>query len=368
MSRGKVDTSAVVGAAVVFTIIGVVVFSLYFFLILQPAEAALNNEKQTAMVEVGTLNSIGTTPAINKALNYTSQIDSASSPIAVKAILNNVDLDIQIEETRRRYLDLADYAANGAYFSATGYGETTVRPELADLLSTLESAINSKQSIDDLEAYEADFNSEATATWRNILTSVIAGLGDNVGMYIGNPLTGGGYMTNSEAIDNVNAMNWEFLRKLKFETKNTVEVPILDTVGRAPTVRPGSVVNIYAYNLENLAQENVWMRVPVRNVIYSSNDISTIAWDLTDGLTTDTYSTRMWEAIKAAAAGDAEASAVGITGYGSDLMDRAMNANILDYDVSVIYSVEVPEEIGERIALYEFHMTSNRDIYFTTEI
>ncbi len=169
-------------------------------------------------------------------------------------------------------------------------------------------------------------------------------------------------MSKDAALDNVDSWAWETLRKLKFGPAGSVEVPILDTFGRTPTIRAGSMVHLYVYDTASENMIPLWSNVEVQNVIYSYTDIGTISWSMTDGLTSQTYSTNMWETIKAAAAGDAEAAAVGWSSYGTDLMDRVLTADIGNYNVSVIYVVKVPDEIGPQIAQYEFHESGTKDI------
>ncbi len=365
MERGNADASTAVGAAVVFTIIGVVIFGIYFFLIVQPANAALASEKDDAIVKVGTLSSIGTSDATSKATEYLAEIQAAGSPTEVASIANQVDGDIRIEEKRRGLLDLVDTAVDGTYYSATGTRDTIQVPALATLSQTLKDAIDTKQTVDDLDAYESTINTDATSAWRTHLTGVLNGLDNSVEMFRkapGDRYASGGYMSKEAALDNIDGWAWETLRKLKFAPAGSVEVPIMATFGRTPTITAGSNVNLYVYNIatDNVIQE--YLNVEVQNVIYSYTDIGTISWSMTDGVTSYSYSTNIWETLKAAAAGDAEAAAVGWSGYGDDLMDRVLAADIGNYNVSAIYVVKVPNEIGPQIAQYEFYQSGTVDV------
>jgi hypothetical protein len=91
----------------------------------------------------------------------------------------------------------------------------------------------------------------------------------------------------------------------------------------------------------------------IKNVIYSKSDIGSIAW--TYGAAT--LSIDMWETIKAAAAGDATAEALGWQSYGADVFDRSLRANIGSYTSPVLYMIEVADSVGEEIVKYEFHQT-----------
>ena len=265
------------------------------------------------------------------------------------------------EQKRKEMLDLAETAASGTFYTSDGRLGTTAVTDLSALLQSLKAGINAKTTISDLEAYRAEFDDQATLTWREIHKEVLEGFAENrVGMSRNSPPYGE-FMMREDALAYVAGQSWQTLRKLKFE-KATVRVPILDTFQRTPTIKTGSVVKVYAYDIEAENMELLYANATVRNVIYSQADIATIAWALMDGAVTQTYSTDMWETLKAAAAGDPEAAAVGWSEYGSDLMDRALKANIGAYTVSVIYVVEVTDSVGERIVEYEFHKTATKDI------
>ena len=357
-----VDVHAVVGAVVVFTIIGAAVFGVYYFGFARPAAAELEQAKTAAISQVrSSLATIGTSQASAAASNYAAQVQAAGSKTEVDSILVNVNITVQTEQKRNELLVKVDNVANGTYYSATGASGKTQVQALADRSQTLKAGINAKQTKSDLEAYESEINNQATSAWQTLLEGVVNGIADNRVSLTRNSPAYGEFMAKENALAHISGQNWQTLRELKFE-EATVRVPVLDTFQRTPTIKADSTVKIYVYDTTTGNMRLMFGNGVVKNVIYSQSDIATIAWTLTDGTTSQTYSVNMWETLKAAAAGDAEAAGVGWSTYGSDLMDRALTANIGSYTVQVIYVVEVSNTIGEEIAQYEFHQTTTKDI------
>lgn len=278
-----------------------------------------------------------------------------------------VNAATQVEQDRKELLGLIADAADGTYYSMASAPGKAEASSLAELSETLATGVDSKATKADLDAYRGEIYSKANLTWRNLLNSELNGLGDNVAMFKNSPVSGG-YMTNSEARIYIAGQGWEILRELKFEKHGTVEVPVLDTFQRTPTVKAGSIVNIYIYDTGTGTMENLWFNTKIRSVIYSQSDIARISWILTEGATTDSFSVDMWETIKAAAAGSTGAAGIDWSGYGADVVDRALSANIGMYPMSVIYMVEVPDEIGRQIAQYEFLETSAKDVILVVKV
>ena len=347
----------IIGAVVVFVIIGAVIFGIYYFAFVKPAAEELEQAKLSALNQINsTLAAIGTDQALEAASEYTAQVQAAGSKSEVNAILVEVTSTAQLEQKHKELLDKVDTATNGTFFTTAGV------PELAALSQSLKEEINNMTTILQLEAYEPQIDNQATSTWRTYFTNSIGKMTDDRIAMIQNSPAYGEYMSKEDALAYVVGETWQTLRKLKFENPSTVEVPVLDTFQRTPTIKPDSTVKIYVYDIATDNMRPVWGNATVGSVIYSQADIATIAWALTDGATTQSYSVNMWETIKAAAAGDADAAAIAWQNYGVDVMDRARSANIGEYDVSVIYIVEVPDDIGAEITQYELHMTATKDV------
>ncbi len=367
IARKKMDARPIVGAVVIFLIIGVAIFGAYYFLIIKPAADALETSKLTAMDQVSGLGSIGTPGAISDTSTFSARIQAAGSTVEVQGILVEVSSAVQREQARKGLLDLVAVASEGTYYSGTGADSKIEEPSLAELSQTLTDEVNSKATKADLEAYRLEFDNRANRTWRTIFNAELSQLGENVAMFKNSPVSGG-YMTKIEARGYIAAQSWEVLRELKFERYGTVEVPVLDTFQRTPTIKAGSLVNIYVFNADNQNMENLWTNARIRDVIYSQSDIASIMWTLTEGDNSESFSVDMWETIKAAAAGSSGAADADWSGYGADVIERAMEANIGLFPMTVIYVVEVPDEIGRIIAQYEFQMSATRDVILVAKV
>ncbi len=352
----KIDARPVVGAVVVFLVIGLAVLGIYYFFIAKPAAEALTASKLAAMGQVNGLVAIGTPSAISKASGYAASIEAAGSPVGVESVVVEVNAAIQLEQARKDMLGLAGTAADGTYYSAVSGPGKTVVASLAELQENLDGEINSKTAKADLDAYRSEMDRKATLAWKNLLRGMLNSLGDEVALFRNFPLSGG-YMTKTEASSYIAGQSWANLREVKFEAHGTVEVPVYDTFQRTPTINADSTVDIYIYDTTTGAMDNLWFGTPIRSVIYSQTDIARISWILANGVATDSYSVDMWETVKAAAAGSAGAENLDWSGYGADVVAKALEANIGHYPLQVIYMVEVPEEIGKFIAQCEFQET-----------
>ncbi|MEA1904433.1 MAG: hypothetical protein U9M97_00935, partial [Candidatus Hadarchaeota archaeon] len=265
------------------------------------------------------------------------------------------------ESKRAGLLAEAELATNGTFYSF---------PELE---SSLKSEVNAMTTLSELESYEESgtIGVQATSEWGSKHTSVIGGLtGDRIVMRGCDSPEYVQYMTKGEALENyVRANSWSVLRELRFEGAGSYEVPILDTFQRTPTVLPGSIVDVYIYDYST---GDMSLRVggtTVRSVIYPKNELGTIAWTFIDGETSYSYSTDVWEAIKAATAGDSEAAALNWEQYAQDLMESALSAGVGDFDLRALYIVEVPSrEDAAELTQYEQYMTSTKDVVLLAKI
>jgi hypothetical protein len=344
----------------VFTIIGAVIFGIYYFAVARPAAEGLERAKGLAFDEIRDLAAVGTSQALTAAAGYSAQVRVAGSTREVDEILVRVILTTSVERKRAELLRRIDTAANGVFYTVVNV------PELAALSRGLKENVNAMMSKPQLEVFAPRIDTKATSTWRTLLARIIENIPDNrIEMWT---TVSGKYISKDNALVHIAGGTWKTLRELKFEAASTVEVPVLDTFQRTPTIITGSIVNIYVYDIATDNMSKLWANARVRSVIYCQADIATIAWHLVDGPITRVYTTDMWETIKAAAAGSPFALAVGWLKYGTDVMDRARRAQLGKYDVSVIYMVEVPDKIGERILQYELHMAAAKDVILVATV
>jgi hypothetical protein len=369
IAKRKVDTRPIIGAVVVFLIIGAIVFGIYHFAIAGPAAGALEAAKASALSQVSSLSSVGTSQATSDANTFTTRIQAAGSQADINSILSEVSAAVQREQKREELLSTISTVTDGLYYSATGASGTTQVPALTSLASTLQTEVNSetRNTLELLNAYESTITANATETWRTVLETVINSITDDrLSMTAGSPHVGS-FISKANAVayvENVD-LTWQDLRFLKFE-ESTVQVPVKDTFERTPTLKEGSIVRVYIYDddTENLALK--FTNAVVDNVIYSQADLGTISWTITTesaGVsTTASYNTNIWERIKAAAAGNADALAAGWQNYGAACMDNALQASVGNYSMSVIYVIEVSDPIGEEVAAAEFQQTDSKDV------
>ncbi len=361
IARRQIDPKPIIGAVFVFLVIGLIIFGLYYFLFAKPAADALDAAKKYAISQVNSdLATIGTDQASAAVSTYTSQVQAAGSETAINSILANVTATAQLEQKRVEVLSYVDSATNGTYITTSNV------TELATLSQNLKPEVNQKTSISDLEAYKTQIDSQATTTWQSHFTTKIGAMVENELIMKHNSPTSWAFMTKTNALTFVSGSSWQDLREVDFENPSLVKVPISETFQSAPTIEnrsPNNKVNVYVYNTSTQTMENLVTDATVTNVIYSQSDIAAIAWSLADGATTASYSVNMWETIKAAAAGDAEAAAVAWQSYGSDVMDSAIDADIGSYSISVIYMVQVPEDAGALITQYEQHQSATMDVH-----
>lgn len=348
---GAIDVHAVVGAVVVFALIGAAIFGVYYFVFAGPAAAELEQTKTAAMSELSqTLGSVGTEQAAQEFSNFSSQIQAAGSTGEVSSIQAKAAAVYQRESKREELLDKVDTATIGVYHS------TADVPALATLSVSLKAEINAKTTLTELQSYEASgtIDTQATSTWQSYLTGVVEGIGkENVVMKRHNSPTYWEYMSKDNALSLVGGSIWSDLREMDFEGTTYVNVPIASTFDLTPTIKVGTKVNIYAYDTVTDNMSSLFGNATVDYVIYSSSDLGVINWSMTDGETTYSYSNDIWAAIMAAAAGDSEAATVDWQNYVSDVIDRALSAGVGDFTASVIYVVEVTDEAGMLIMEYQ---------------
>jgi hypothetical protein len=346
-------------------IIGAIIFGVYYFAVSKPRADELEAAKQSAMSQINSnLASIGTSQASAAALDYAGQVRAADSKSEVSAILVEVTYVAQREQKREELLDEVDTATDGTFYSF---------PELA---SSLRSEINAKATLGELESYEqaGTIRTQATSKWENLHISVIGGLSENeVVMRRRDSPNYIEYMSRENAILLVHSLaqanSWSVLRELKFENTGSYAVPIVDTFQRVPTVKPGSVVDIYVYDYSTDNLSPKVLGTTVQSVIYPKEELGTIAWTLSDGTTSYSYSTNVWEAIKAATAGDSEAASISWANYAGDVIENASSAGLGNFDLQAIYVIKVPgQSDAQELTQYEQYMSSTKDLILVAQI
>jgi hypothetical protein len=344
--RRKIDIRPIIGAAVVFLILGAVIFSAMYLLIIKPAAEELEAAKISALEAVRELSDLGTDQAISDAQVFTAQINEAESKSEVQAILIEIQTALAREQKRVELLDRARQAYSGTFYSGESEEGKILLIELEALKETLISDINAKTTLSQLRAYEAELDGKATTAWRNALRAVLDSIEENeVFLERMNSLPYSERMTKENALAYIENRGWEELRKVRFVAP-TVEVPVMDSLRRSPTIREGATVKVYLYDYKSGELALLTPSATVSRVIYRDSDL-------------DVWGVSLWENIKDRVA---RGLTPGFTDFGEHAVSGAIEANILPYDVSVIYVIEVSDLIGERIIKYEFYKTSEKDV------
>ncbi|MEM3012789.1 MAG: hypothetical protein QW084_05445 [Candidatus Hadarchaeales archaeon] len=360
VTRRKVkvrDWRPVLGAAVVFSLIALAAFSVYLFFWARPAAEDLREAKSSALQQVASgLAKVPTDQARTSAQEFSSRIRRARSVGEVGSILVEVNAALVRERTRENLLKLVQLATNGTYHSASDVSL------LSSLASELRSLVNSKTTLSELQAAEAEIAQRATSTWREYLTGLLSSIENERVIMKHNSPTSWTYLPKENARELVLSRDWTFLRELHFEGTEELEVPVLSTLKVSPSVLPGSRVNLYVCDLQT---DNLTLLVgnaTVTRVMSSETDLRTINWSRTVGTVSYSYTMDVWETLKAAAGGSTDAAALDLAGYVSKVLSSLQGAGAGELGLEMVYLVRVPREAGELILRYEFYQTASKDV------
>lgn len=355
IQKGKVDSSVIIGAAVVFAVIGAAIFGVYYFAFVVPSRNELEDSKSSALNSLdSTLGSVNTSKAESKTIDYKAQIKEADSKSEVTTIMQEVSSLYELESTREQLLNTAKNATHGSFYT------------LDSLYENLQSEIKSMTTLTELQNFEESrtISKQATAEWKELLSGVLGGITENevVMSKVNTPLYWE-YMSKSNAEDLVQSKTWEELKKLDFDSSGSYAIPVLDTYERAPTIEPGSTVDVAVYDYESENFKLIGGSTTVLNVIYSKDSLGSVEWYVTDGDQSNSYSTNVWEAIKAATAGDSDAANIQWTDYARDVIQNGQEAGVGNYGLQALYVVKVStQDQAEALTYYEQYSTETKDV------
>lgn len=363
ISDPGVDVRVAVGAVVVFLIIGFVIFGIYYFGFVRPAREELDRTRTAALSEIDqTLGTIGTSQAQVEASSLRSRVIAAGSKSEVNSILGEMSPIVQRESKRKELLDRVDTIVAGTYHSASDV------EALYNLRESLKNEINSKTTLADLESFEASgtMDSQATSTWRTYFRTRVEDKVNEFNQVLQRTAAYSLIMPKENALALVDGSSWSTLSGFDFDNPKLVAVPIADTFSRAPDLRPGMVADLFVY--DTWAENSSFLFGPavILETIYSTEDLSTVSWILSYDTPAESYTASytvdVWETLKALAAGSTEAATVDWEGYVTDVMERVRDAEVGRFDISVMYVVAVPEELGILITQYEQYANLGKDV------
>jgi len=359
ISDSDADVRVAVGALVVFLIIGLIIFGIYYFGFLGPARDELDRTRTAALSEIDrTLGTIDTSQAQIEAANLRSQVIAAESKGDINSILSQMQDPVARETKRLELLDRVDTVITGTYHSAS---DVTA---LATLQTSLKNEINNKTTLTELQAYEASgvIDTQATSTWQTYIQTLVENKVNEFNQVLERTAAYLLIMPKENALALVGGASWQILRGMDFDDPMLVAVPIADTFNRAPDLRPGMVADIWVYDTRAENSSFLFGPAVILQTLYSAADLSTIAWTLSYDTTSASYSVDVWETLKALAAGSTAAATVGWENYATDVLDLVREAHVGNFDLSVMYIVAVPEDLGILITQYEQYTGLGKDI------
>lgn len=356
IQKGQSDSSAVVGVIVVLVIVGLVGFGIYYMGFIKPSREELSDAKTSAKKTLVNLKEVGTSQASSKTSEFLAKINGADEKSEVNSIVKNIQDQIKIESKRLDLLNLVENATRGSFYDLSG------------LRSSLKKEINSKTKLDGLNTLSNNIEGTISSEWRekhrNRLNSI--GGSEVVKITEDSPLFES-HMSKSKSLSLVSNEDWKTLSKLKFQESNTFKVAITQAMSKTPTLEKGSKINVYEYNSEN---ESMNLRVEdttVLEVFYPKDLLSTISWTKNEVTTENrwnySFSTDVWEEIKASYAGAENAKSVWNDWAKSVIKKAREDTNLVDYDLEALYLIEVTNgKVAKKISKIEQFQEGKKSI------
>ena len=353
------DVRVAVGAVVVFLIIGLIIFGIYYFGFVNPAREELESTRTAALSLIDrSLGTIGTTKALVEASDLKSDVIAAESKDEIDSILDGMSSIVSRETERKGLLDRVDTVVTGTYHSADDV------EALYNLRENLKNEINNKTTLTELQSFgtSGTIDSQATTTWRTYFQTQIENKVNEFNQVLQRTLAYLLIMPKENALALVGGSSWSTLRGMDFDDPKLVAVPIADTFNRAPDLRPGMVADIWVYDTRVENSSFLFGPAVILETIYSTADLATVAWVFASETTTASFSVDVWETLKAGAAGSPDVTAVGWENYALDVLERVRQSDVGRFDISVMYIVAVPEELGILITQYEQYSGLGKDV------
>lgn len=372
---------------VVVAIVSVVAFGVYYYGFRESGSEDVTEERTRAKKALDqTLGNVNTDRATRLVTEFKADLDKASSKERINSILDQIGKAYEAEQKRIKLLDNLEKVYKGPF------------ENLLDFRSSMSSQIKNADSLSELRDLEDRLYTRATEAWRsNHISSIENIAGDIIIRVKKNSLVSEAHSTKVSARNYVNSHEWEILRNVKFQAPNTFLVPVTADFGQAPGVEVGTNVDVVHYISENDKTVRRVQNTVVRTVLYPRDDLATINWNVstnesgshnesesnsydnslqilerirevtpresktwenenafefsfteaTENSWSDensqrhSFSTNVWEEIKASIAGSEEAKAMW-NEWASQVIETARDdASLADYDLEVLYMVEV---------------------------
>lgn len=359
ISRGQVDSSVIVGIVVVLAIVSVLAFSVYYFGFVKPEQAELEDAKDSAEQTLNsTLGKVSTSQAEQAASTYMAEIQQADTKSEVTSIVEDISSTFQSESKRETLLNKENKLTSGEFYS------------LDSLSEDLENRINSKSTLSGLESLEDGMKEEIKSAWMNLHQEDIGDISSEEGVMLkkNSALSETHYESKEKAYSFIQGKSLELLRKLKFKGKGTFEVPVISEFKSVPSIGEGDKVNVYEYLYENDVMNTRAKNAEVLEVIYPKNVLSSVSWTRNDNGDAYSYSTDVWEEIKARLERENVAGFPGTRSEWSNWAENVVSvardkASVGDFDLQAIYLLEISNnQIAENIVRTDRYRSGERDV------
>lgn len=352
--KAQVDSSVVVGIIVVLAIVSVVGVGIYYFGFVSPRRAALSSAKESAKDTLNdSLATVDTSQARKATKTYKARIQEAGSKSKVTSIVEKISSTYEVESKREELLNMVSNATQGSFYT------------LDNLQDNLKEEVNSKSTLSQLKGYESQLKASVSSEWKNLHSEVIENISDNsIVMVKQNSKLSEAHLAKENALSHVQEKSWKVLKGLKFKEMNSYAVPVIDKFERNPTIKAGSAIDVYEYDYENGTMTRRVQDMEVLNVIYPKDVFSSVSWSKTEEGTSYSYSTDVWEEIKAYEADAPSGANSEWNDWASSVISKAREgANLGSFDLQPIYVVKVSEDnVAKSLTQIEQYQTGEKDI------
>lgn len=355
ISKGQIDRSVIIGIVVVLAIVSAAGFGIYYFGIMKPRQEELQRAKKSALRTLeDELEPINTNQADQATKNYEAKIEGAETKSKVTNIASDMDTVIERESTREELMTIVKNGTQGPFYPHA----------LDEIYNNLREEVKAESTISGLKTLRNTIEKQLTEAWTDIHKQAIENISDKtVVMLKKNSDISEVNMTKENALEYVNEKKWRTLQGLQFREINSFMVPIIQEFKRVPSVDPGDRVDIYEYNSEEDKMNERVTNTEVLNVIYPKDILSSISWSKREGDQSYSYSTELWEEIKAEKAGAAGAKSKWDDWARSVIQAAREEANLGDFDLKPIYVVQITgDNVARDLMHIEQFQNGTRDI------
>ena len=330
ISESQIDSSVVIGFTVVLAIISATAFGIYYFVFLQPERESLEEAKNDTLRSLQiNLGEVNTSRAQVAASNYRTKINVADTQGEVSDLADEISEIYRTEKTRSDLLSRVNKTTSGKFSTLE-----TVREDL-------KSRIDSAETLSKLSDIDEEVRETVMGEWKGHHLNRIAGVfSDDITILTKeNGVVSERIIEESKARSLVQEGSLSYLQSIKISNPGGLIVPIIDEFQKTPTLEKGERVNVYQMKDGELFLRSENSRIV--EVIYPVQDFSQVSFSESDNGERYSFSTDIWDQIKANVSNNNENS-FEWDNWGHELVKTAReNAQIGDFALKVIYAVRI---------------------------